>query len=87
MKKQPIGFAADGFLILELGWFNKANNIEKRLDACRGIKDAAGKYFYNVQSGGNYDVLNCFSGTGKVLRKTSGKGVLIKTARQLTAYQ
>jgi hypothetical protein len=83
VKKQPIGFAADGFPILALGWFNKVNNIENRLDACRGIKDAAGKYFYNVQSDGNYDVLNCFSGTRKSFAKDFWERCLNKDGKAI----
>lgn len=63
VKKQPIGYAADGFPILAIGWFDKANNIETSLDECRGVKDASGRYFYNAKSSDDYAVLNCFSGT------------------------
>jgi len=60
--KQPVGFAMDGYPILALGWFDKANDIEARLDKCRGIKDASGTYFYNVKHTPDYDVLNCLAG-------------------------
>ncbi len=60
---RPIGFAADGFPILALGWFDPANDIEDRLDPCRGASDTRGRYFYNVEHGGDYAVLTCFSGT------------------------
>ncbi len=61
-EKQPIGYAMDGFPILALGWFDKAHDIEDQLDKCRGLKDASGQYFYNVEHMPDWDVLNCFSG-------------------------
>ncbi|MCR8722784.1 YHYH protein [Frigidibacter sp. ROC022] len=59
---QPIGYAADGFPILALGWFDPDHDIEDKLDACRGATDAAGRYFYNVEHDGDQAVLDCFSG-------------------------
>lgn len=62
-KKRPIGYAMDGFPILALGWFNNANDIEAKLDDCRGIYDENDQYFYNVKHTAKYDILDCFSGT------------------------
>ncbi len=62
VDKQPIGFAMDGYPILALGWFDKANDIEAALDDCRGATDANGNYFYNVENVPDYLVLNCFTG-------------------------
>lgn len=61
-RRQPIGFANDGYPILALGWFNPANNVETRLDSCRGMTDATGRYFYNVKSTPKWDILNCYTG-------------------------
>lgn len=63
VKRQPIGYSADGFPILALGWFDKANDIEDKLDTCRGAQDANGSYFYNVQSSDAFAILDCYSGT------------------------
>lgn len=63
VKRQPIGYAFDGFPILALGWFDSANDIEDKLDECRGVKDASGRYFYNAKSSDDYAILDCFSGT------------------------
>jgi hypothetical protein len=63
VRRQPIGYAADGFPILALGWFDRSVHIEDALDRCRGTTDAAGTYFYNVETSGDLAVLNCFSGT------------------------
>lgn len=60
---RPIGFASDGFPIMAIGWFDRTARIEGKLDACRGATDASGAYFYNVEPGGDYAVLNCFTGT------------------------
>ena len=59
-KKLPIGIANDANPILALGWFDKANDVESRLDSCRAMKDEIGKYFYNVQHQSKWDILNCF---------------------------
>ncbi len=61
--RRPIGFAADGFPILAIGWFDAGATIEHDLDPCRGATDSAGRYFYNVENQGNFAVLDCFSGT------------------------
>jgi hypothetical protein len=60
---KPIGYAADGFPILAFGWFDPAHDIESLLDRCRGIEDANGRYFYNVEHSGAYAVIDCYSGT------------------------
>ena len=65
VAKLPIGIANDGNPILALGWFRSANNVESKLDSCRGMKDTNGVYFYNVQTVSKWDVLNCF--TNKVV--------------------
>ena len=65
VAKLPIGIANDGNPILALGWFRSANNVESKLDSCRGMKDTNGIYFYNVQTVSKWDVLNCF--TNKVV--------------------
>lgn len=62
-KRLPIGIANDSYPIRALGWFNPANSIEGKLDACRGMTDAKGDYFYNVQSSRPWDILDCFTGT------------------------
>ena len=61
--RRPIGYAADGFPILALGWFDADATIEQDLDPCRGATDSAGRYFYNVENQGDFAVLDCFSGT------------------------
>ena len=61
IQKRPIGFANDANPILALGWFNESNNVEAQLDECRGTSDTTGKYFYNVQTDGLHDILNCFT--------------------------
>ena len=63
--KSPIGIANDGNPIKALGWFRPANGVESQLDACRGMRDASGKYFYNVLTSSKWDILNCF--TNKVV--------------------
>lgn len=62
-KKRPIGYAMDGYPILALGWFENANDIEAKLDECRGIYDEEDNYFYNVKHSAKYDILDCFVGT------------------------
>ena len=62
-ERRPIGFAADGFPILALGWFEPGNDIEADLDTCRGIHDADEQYFYNVSTAAPYDILNCYNGS------------------------
>lgn len=64
-RKRPIGFAADGFPILALGWFEPANDAERLLDACRGTTNDTGADFYNVMHAPKWDILNCFHGRGK----------------------
>lgn len=61
-QRRPIGYAADGFPILALGWFNHSHSVEADLDPCRGATDGAGRYFYNVQAAGDQAVLDCLSG-------------------------
>jgi len=63
VERSPIGIANDAHPILALGWFNPANSVESKLDKCRGMKDANGDYFYNVQSISKWNILDCFTGT------------------------
>ncbi|WP_216665232.1 YHYH protein [Pseudoruegeria sp. HB172150] len=82
--RRPIGWAADGFPILALGWFDRGNDIEDKLDACRGATDGSGRYFYNVETRGDYAVLDCYSGvpqgftrdTWEHRRDASGKEII-----------
>ncbi|MFV1849653.1 MAG: YHYH protein [Porticoccaceae bacterium] len=69
IDKKPVGYAMDGFPILALGWFDPANSVEALLDACRGMKDDKGSYFYNVETKPSWDVLNCLSGTPRGFAK------------------
>ncbi|MEQ8284452.1 YHYH protein [Thalassospira sp.] len=69
IDKKPVGYAMDGFPILALGWFDAANSVEQLLDACRGMKDDHGSYFYNVETKPNWNVLNCLSGTPRGFAK------------------
>ena len=62
-EHSPIGIANDGYPILALGWFDSSADVTGRLDGCRGMKDARGNYFYNVQSSRPWDILDCFTGT------------------------
>ena len=92
--KSPIGIANDGNPIRALGWFRASNSVESQLDACRGMRDASGKYFYNVLTTSKWDILNCF--TNKVVntsrdswtsRKDSQGNVIIgaKVAMTITS--
>ena len=60
-QKRPIGFANDANPILALGWFVESNSVDAQLDECRGTTDITGTYFYNVQTDGLHDILNCFT--------------------------
>ena len=60
--KRPIGYAMDGYPIHALGWFSKENDVENKLDECRGMTDENGRYFYNVMKNDSWDVLNCLTG-------------------------
>jgi len=62
IEKKPIGYAKDGFSIHALGWFDSKNDIEEKLDVCRGIKDSSGLYFYNVKTKSKWDLIGCYSG-------------------------
>lgn len=62
-ERSPIGIANDAYPILALGWFDTANNVESKLDKCRGMTDDQGNYFYNVQSTRKWNILDCFTGT------------------------
>jgi hypothetical protein len=60
-QKSPIGIANDGNPIRALGWFQSSASVESQLDQCRGMRDASGRYFYNVQTTAKWDILNCFT--------------------------
>jgi len=51
----------DGFPILALGWFDKAQNVESQLDQCRGMIDDNGQYFYNIRATHKWNILNCLT--------------------------
>ena len=74
-QKLPIGYAKDGFSIHALGWFDSANDIEDKLDQCRGVIDSEGKYFYNMKSTKKWDILNCYSGEPQ---KTGPRGSILR---------
>jgi hypothetical protein len=61
IEKKPIGFSMDGHPIHALGWFTKLNDIESKLDKCRGMTDLAGNYFYNVKATSPWAILDCFN--------------------------
>lgn len=63
VDKKPVGYAMDGFAIHALGWFEASNSVEALLDACRGMTDENGTYFYNVKTTPNWELVNCLSGT------------------------
>jgi hypothetical protein len=81
-----VGFAMDGFPILALGWFDKANDIEHKLDACRGLLDENGNYFYNVKHSNAWDVLNCFNGTPKGFAKDNWTPRLDTYGNEIVGY-
>ena len=60
-EKKPIGFSMDGHPIHALGWFTKENDVESKLDRCRGMVDLAGNYFYNVKTTTPWDLIDCFN--------------------------
>ena len=84
--KQPVGFAMDGFPILALGWFDKANDVEKQLDACRGLLDDNGNYFYNVKNSSDWDILTCFNGVPKGFAKDSWTPRLDTYGNEIVGY-
>ena len=67
--KRPIGYATDGFPIHSLGWFNKPNEVEDKLDEYRGMLDEKGSYFYNVMRNESWSVLDCFTGEPQKISK------------------
>ena len=60
-QKLPIGIANDGNPIRALGWFQPSASVESQLDKCRGMRDASGRYSYNVQTTAKWDILNCLT--------------------------
>lgn len=82
--KKPVGYAMDGFPILALGWFNPVNAVETDLDQCRGMADDNGDYFYNVRTGGSYDVLTCLAGTPRGFAKDRWQARRDRTGREIT---
>jgi hypothetical protein len=85
-KKQPIGFAMDGYPIHALGWFDNANNIEDQLDECRGYTDSKGRYFYNVMTQANWDILTCFTGKPKRFAKDKWAARKDKNGNDIVGY-
>ena len=78
-EKKPIGYARDGFPIHAVGWFDPKNDIEIKLDVCRGIEDSNGSYFYNVQSVPKWDVINCYTG---MIQKGGLKGTVMRKEKK-----
>lgn len=60
---QPIGYAADRFPILALGWFDESVHIEHLLDECRRVTGAAGPYFKNLETSAEFEILDCYCAT------------------------
>lgn len=86
IEKAPIGFAADGFPIHALGWFEDQNIIEQKLDECRGFTDSNGKYFYNVMREGNRDILDCFTGKPEKFAKDRWRPRKDRTGAKIVGY-
>lgn len=84
VDKKPIGYAMDGFQILALGWFDKANGVENALDTCRGMKDETGDYFYNVKTTSDWDVLNCLSGRPQNFARDRWLHRVDRTGKEIT---
>ena len=82
-QKKPIGFANDGFPILALGWFKKANNIEQFLDDCRGTHDSNGDYFYNLKATSKWDIIDCYTGQVKRISRDRWKARRDKDGRDI----
>ena len=83
-EKRPIGFAMDGYPIHALGWFDKANTVENELDACRGMVDSTGQYFYNVKTTSDWDILSCFNGEPRGFAKDRFDMRLNKNGKEIT---
>ena len=86
VKKQPIGFAMDGFPIHALGWFDRKNDIEDKLDDCRGFTDANGRYFYNVMHAAKWDILTCFTGRPKGFAKDEWEARRDSRGHEIVGY-
>ncbi|MES0881605.1 YHYH protein [Roseibium sp. SCP14] len=84
VEKKPVGYAMDGFPILALGWFDRDNAVESQLDACRGMKDASGQYFYNVKTTSGWDVLSCLSGRPQRFARDRGQHREDRTGMEIT---
>lgn len=84
IEKKPIGFSMDGHPIHALGWFIRKNDIEARLDPCRGMTDLAGNYFYNVQATAPWGVLNCFNSEPRRFAKDKFDMRLDSKGREVT---
>ncbi len=83
VKKRPIGFAMDGFPILALGWFDKANDVEALLDECRGMTDDQGRYFYNVKHEPKWELVNCLSGYPQKFARDTWRQRFDKNGRKI----
>ncbi|MHA7772361.1 YHYH protein [Roseibium sp. M-1] len=84
VDKKPVGYAMDGFPILALGWFDRSNAVEDRLDKCRGMTDDGGNYFYNVKTSASWDVLNCLSGRPQHFARDHWEHRLDRTGKEIT---
>jgi len=82
-QRQPIGFANDGFPILALGWFDPANDIEARLDRCRGMTDSQGQYFYNVKTTAKWNILDCYAGRLRHISRDHWQARRDRTGREI----
>ena len=51
----------NGHPIHALGWFEMKNNVEYKLDSCRGMQDASNEYFYNMKASNQWTILSCFN--------------------------
>jgi len=84
IEKKPIGFSMDGHPIHALGWFNKKNDVESKLDKCRGMTDLAGNYFYNVKATAPWGILDCFNSEPRRFAKDKFDMRLDSKGREVT---
>ena len=84
IEKKPIGFSMDGHPIHALGWFNKENDVESKLDKCRGMTDLAGNYFYNVKATAPWGILDCFNSEPRRFAKDKFDMRLDSKGREVT---
>jgi len=84
IEKKPIGFSMDGHPIHALGWFDKKNDVESKLDQCRGMTDLTGNYFYNVQATAPWGILDCFNSEPRRFAKDKFDMRLDSKGREVT---